>query len=149
MAKKTFQGRPVIAGAIQGKATVSKQPFNPTVSYYDNLFGGVTDSAICTDPDNKDLYKKDLNGVILCTSQGIGSSMGGAAIMAVAGLGVPPKAFLFSRHIDAVTASGIVMAKVWQDKPILTIDLLGEEFLESVEMGDPISIHEDGKVEVG
>jgi predicted aconitase with swiveling domain len=149
MAKKTYQGRPVIAGAIQGKATVSKQPFNPTVSYYDNLFGGVTDSAPCTDPANKDLYKKDLKGVILCTSQSIGSSMGGAAFMAVAGLGVEPKALLFSRHIDAVTASGVVMANIWQDKPILTIDLLGEEFLESVEMGDPISIHEDGKVEVG
>ena len=149
MAKKTYQGRPVIAGAIQGKATVSKQPFNPTSSYTENLFGGVSDSAICTDADNKDLYKKDLNGVILCTSQCIGSSMGGAAFMAVAGLGVAPKAILFSRHIDAVTASGIVMARVWQDKPILTIDLLGEEFLESVEMGDSISIHEDGTVEVG
>lgn len=149
MAKKTFQGRPVNAGAIQGKATVSKQPFNPTGSYIENLFGGVTDSAICTDADNKDLYKKDLNGVILCTSQCIGSSMGGAAFMAVAGLGVAPKALLFSRHIDAVSASGIVMAKVWQDKPIVTIDLLGEEFLESVKMGDSISIHEDGTVEVG
>ena len=69
--------------------------------------------------------------------------------MAVAGLDVEPKAILFSRHIDAVTASGIVMANIWQDKPILTIDLLGEEFLESVEMGDSVSIHEDGTVEVG
>ncbi len=149
MAKKTYQGRPVIAGAIQGKATVSKQPFNPTSSYIENLFGGVSDSAICTDADNKDLYKKDLNGVILCTPQGIGSSMGGAAFMAVAGLGVEPKALLFSRHIDAVTASGVVMANIWQDKPILTIDLLGEEFLKAVNMGDPITIRKDGKVEVG
>jgi len=149
MAKKTFQGRPVIAGAVQGKATVSKQPFNTTSSYIENIFGGVSDSAICTDADNKDLYKKDLNGVILCTSQGIGSSMGGAAFQAVAGLGVAPQAILFSRHIDAVSASGIVMANVWQDKPIVTIDLLGEEFLESVKMDAPISIHEDGTVEVG
>ena len=69
--------------------------------------------------------------------------------MAVAGLGVAPKAILYSRHIDAVSASGIVMANVWQDKPIVTIDLLGEEFLESVKMDAPISIHEDGTVEVG
>ncbi len=149
MAKKTYQGRPVIAGAIQGKATVSKQPFNTTISYIENIFGGVTDSAPCTDPANKDLYKKDLKGVILCTSQCIGSSMGGAAFMAVAGLGVAPKAILFSRHIDAVSASGIVMANIWQDKPIVTIDLLGEEFLKAVNMGDPITIGKDGKVEVG
>ncbi len=149
MAKKTFQGRPVTAGAVQGKATVSKQPFNPTSSYAANIWGGATDTAPCTDGDNKDLYKKELKGVILCTSQCIGSSMGGAAFMAVAGLGVAPRAILYSRHIDAVSASGIVMANVWQDKPIVTIDLLGEEFLESVEMGDPIAIHEDGRVEVG
>ena len=90
MAKQTFQGRPVVAGDINGKALLSKQPFNPTSSYIENIWGGATDKAPCTDQDNKELFKKDLNGVILCTSQCIGSSMGGAAFMAVAGLGVAP-----------------------------------------------------------
>ncbi len=149
MAKQTFQGRPVVGGDINGKALASKQPFNPTSSYIENLWGGATDSAICTDQDNKDLYQKDLNGVILCTPQCIGSSMGGAAFMAVAGLGVAPKAILYSRHIDAVSASGIVMANVWQEKPIITIDLLGDKFLEAVKSGDSITIKKDGTVEVG
>lgn len=149
MAKQTFQGRPVVAGKLNGEATVSKQPFNLTGSYLENLFGGVTDSAPCTDQDNPDLYKKDLNGIILCTSQTIGSSMGGAVVLAVNGLDVAPKAMLFSSHIDSVSAAGIVMANVWQNKPILTIDLLGDEFLETVKNGDPISIKEDGTVEVG
>ena len=30
-----------------------------------------------------------------------------------------------------------------------SIDLLGDEFLEAVNTGDPIAIHEDGTVEVG
>ena len=94
MAKQTFQGRPVVAGDINGKALVSKQPFNPTSSYIENIWGGATDKAPCTDQDNKELFKKDLNGVILCTSQCIGSSMGGGAFMAVAGLGVARKAML-------------------------------------------------------
>ena len=149
MAKQTFQGRPVVGGDIAGKALVSKQPFNTTSSYIDNIWGGNTKSAPCTDQDNKELFKKDLNGVILCTPQTIGSSMGGAAFMAVAGLGVAPKAILFSRHIDGVGASGIVMANVWQEKPIITIDLLGDEFLNAVKNGDPISIKKDGTVEVG
>ena len=146
---KTFQGRPVVAGKLNGKATVSKQPFNTTSSYVDNVWGGNTKTAPCTDQDNKDLYKKNLAGVILCTSQCIGSSMGGGCYMAVAGLGVAPKAMLYSRHIDAVSASGIVMANVWQEKPIITIDLLGDEFLEAVKTGDPIAIKKDGTVEVG
>jgi predicted aconitase with swiveling domain len=149
MAKQTFQGRPVVAGDINGKALVSKQPFNPTSSYIENIWGGATDKAPCTDQDNKELFKKDLNGVILCTSQCIGSSMGGGAFMAVAGLGVAPKAMLYSRHIDAVSASGIVMANVWQEKPIITIDQLGDEFLKAVKSGNPIAVKKDGTVEVG
>ena len=144
----TFQGRPCVAGDIDGEALVSKQPFNPTSSYIDNIWGGNTESAPCTDQDNKELYQKNLAGIILCTPQSIGSSMGGGAFMAVAGLGVAPKAILYSRHIDAVSASGIVMANVWQEKPIVTIDLLGDEFLEAVKNGDQISIKEDGTVEV-
>ena len=60
MAKKTFQGRPVVAGTLEGKATVSKQPFNTTASYMENVWAGNTKNAPCTDQDNKDLFKKDL-----------------------------------------------------------------------------------------
>ena len=41
------------------------------------------------------------------------------------------------------------MADVWKNQRIVTIDMLGDEFPETVQMGDPISIHEDGTVEVG
>jgi predicted aconitase with swiveling domain len=149
MAKTTFQGRPIVPGKLDGKATVSKQPFNTTSSYMENVWAGNTKTAPCTDQDNKDLYKKDMTGILLCTSQCIGSSMGGGCFMAVAGMDLAPKALLFSRHIDSVTASGVLMADIWQKKPILCVDLLGEEFLEAVKTGDPIAVHEDGKVEVG
>ena len=32
---------------------------------------------------------------------------------------------------------------------VITVDLLGDDFLESVNTGDPIAIHEDGTVEIG
>jgi hypothetical protein len=32
---------------------------------------------------------------------------------------------------------------------VITIDLLGDEFLDAVKTGDSIAIHEDGTVEVG
>ena len=149
MAKKTFQGRPIVPGKLEGKATVSKQPFNTTSSYMENVWAGNTKTAPCTDQDNKDLYKKDMTGILLCTSQCIGSSMGGGCFMAVAGLNLAPKALLFSRHIDSVTASGVLMADIWQDKQIICVDLLGEDFLEAAKTGDPISIKEDGTVEIG
>jgi predicted aconitase with swiveling domain len=106
MAKKTFKGRPLLAGELKGKATVSKQPFNTSGSYFDNMFAGVTDKAICTDSDNPELYKKYITNCILCTPQTIGSSFAGATIMGVKEMGVGPNAMLFSSHIDSIAAAG-------------------------------------------
>ena len=125
MAKKTFQGRVVLAGKIKGKATVSRQPFNTSGSYLEQMTAGRTDAAPCTDANNKELYGKDLSGMILCTPTTVGSTMGGMALMGVTQMGVGPQALLF------------------------TVDMLGDEFLETVKMGDPISVGEDGTVVVG
>ena len=149
MAKRTFKGRPLLAGELEGKATVSKQPFNTTASYFDNMFAGVRDSAPCTDSDNEALFRKDIANCIMCTSQTIGSTFGGAAIMGVAEMGVGPRAMLFSGHIDSIISAGLFMEDIWNDKRIITIDLLGDEFLAAVETGDPITIKMDGTVEVG
>jgi predicted aconitase with swiveling domain len=149
MAKRTFRGRPLLAGDLEGKALVSRQPFNTTASYFDNMFGGVTDSAPCTDSDNKDLFRKDLSNCIMCTSQTIGSTFGGAAIMGVAEMGVGPRAMLFSRHIDSIISAGLFMEDIWNEQRIITIDLLGDEFLEAVNTGDPIAMYSDGTVEIG
>ncbi len=149
MAKKTFHGRPLLPGELEGTATVSHQPFNTTASYFDNMFAGVRDKAPCTDSDNPELFRKDIANCIMCTSQTIGSTFGGAAVMGVAEMGLGPRAMLFSGHIDSIIASGLFLEDIWAGKRIITIDLLGDEFLETVKTGDPISIHEDGTVEVG
>ena len=149
MTKKTFQGRPLLSGKLKGKALVSKQPFNLTGSFLKNMFGGVTDSAPCTDAANKDLYEKDLKGAIICTPQTVGSTMGAGTVMMCSELGVEPQAWLFSAHIDSISAGGLIMDDIWNDRRVITIDLLGDEFLEAVKTGDSITIKKDGTVEVG
>jgi len=149
MAKKTFKGRPVLPGELEGPATVSRIGFNTYTSYKLNMVGGMTDKAICTDGDNKDLYGKDISGCILCLPQTIGSTTGGFVLMGVAKLGVAPKAMLFANHIDSLAAGGLVMADIWMEKRVIAIDLLGDAFLDAVKTGDPVKIHEDGTVEVG
>ncbi len=156
MAKQTFKGRPLLPGDLEGEALVSHQPFNTTASYFDNMFAGERDSAPCTDSDNPELFRKDLSNCIMCTSQTIGSTFGGLTIMGlaemdsgVAGKSLGPRAMLFSRHIDSIVSSGLIMEDIWNEKRIITIDLLGDEFLEAVNTGDPIKIHADGTVEVG
>ena len=146
---KTFKGRVVLPGEVTGKATVSRQAFNTSGSYFENMFAGRTDAAPCTDASNEELLGKDLAGAILCTPTTVGSTMGGMALMGMASIGVGPKALLFSQPIDTLAAAGVLMADIWKDTRIVTIDMLGDEFLQTIQMGDPISITEDGTVVVG
>lgn len=146
---KSFKGRPVIAGKLEGEALVSKQPFNTTASYFTNMFAGNTENAPCTDANNKELYQKDLSGAIICTPQTVGSTMGAGAIMGMNLLEVGFKAMLFSSHIDSIAACGLIIDDVWNERKVITVDLLGDEFMETVKNGDSISISEDGTVTVG
>jgi predicted aconitase with swiveling domain len=149
MSKQTFRGRVVLAGKVTGTATVSRRPFNTSGSYQENMFAGRTDAAPCTDASNEELYGKDLSGAILCTPTTVGSNMGGMALMGMKTIGVGPEALLFSKPIDTLAAAGVLMADIWKQQRIVTVDMLGDEFLETVQMGDPITIYEDGTVEVG
>jgi predicted aconitase with swiveling domain len=149
MAKKTFKGRPILSGDLEGPAMVSHIGLNTLSTYKAVMFGGVSDKAVCSDGDNKDLYGKDISGAILCIPQTIGSTTGGFVLMGVAKLGLAPKAMLFANHVDSLAIGGLLMADIWMGKRIIAIDLLGDEFLDAVNTGDPVSIHEDGTVEIG
>ncbi|MGD1983310.1 MAG: DUF126 domain-containing protein [Chromatiaceae bacterium] len=146
---KTFKGRPIVSGNLEGEALVSKQPFNTSASYFENMFAGNTETAPCTDANNKELYKKELKGAIICTPQTVGSTMGAGAIMGMNLIGVGFKAMLFSSHIDSIAAGGLIMDDVWNDRKVITIDLLGDDFMNTVKNGDKIKISEDGTVVVG
>jgi hypothetical protein len=52
--------------------------------------------------------------------------------------GVGPKALLYA---DSVSAAGLFMSDIWLEKRIVTIDMLGDEFLEAVNKADPITTH--------
>jgi len=63
--------------------------------------------------------------------------------------GIAPKAMLFANHIDSLAACGILMGDNWLGKRIVTVDLLGDDFLDAVKTGDKVKVHEDGTIEVG
>jgi hypothetical protein len=73
-------------------------------------------------------------------------------LSAAASAGIGILRFVVSIIIVGVllaNAASVIMEDVWSGKRIITIDLLGPEFLESVNTGDPIAIHSDGTVEIG
>ena len=147
MTVRTFKGRPALAGDTQGEAAVSKAGFN-TCAVYIDVMTKDADSGICMDHGNADLYQKDLTDKILCIPSTIGSSSAACLYVSIAEKGVAPKAMLFANHIDTLAATGLIMVDSWLDKRIITVDQLGPEFLEAVNTGDSVVVHEDGTVEV-
>ncbi len=63
-------------------------------------------------------------------------------------MGVAPAAMLFSEPIDSLAAAGSILADVWTDHSMPTVDNLGEEFLMYVKDGMSITVAEDGTVTV-
>ena len=144
---KEFKGRVIAAGNWEGEAAVSKQGFNTLASFQSSAIGG-KDHAEVGDQNNKDLYGKNITGKALCLPITIGSTTGGLVIQTVCSMKINPSAFLFSEHIDSLAASGIVLAKIWENSDVIAIDQLGDEFLQAVNTGDKIEISEDGTVTV-
>ena len=147
MATTTFKVRPTLAGAATGLAEVSHIGFNTCATYVDVLIS-VSDSGVCQDHDNPDLYGHDLAGKILCFPQTIGSSSAATLIMIILQKNIAPKAMLFANHIDSLAACGVLMGDNWMGKRIICVDLLGDDFLNTVKTGDTVNIKEDGTIEV-
>ncbi|MFK5857148.1 MAG: DUF126 domain-containing protein [Bacteroidota bacterium] len=144
---KIFKGRPALSGKFEGSAEVSHYGFNTCATYVDVMISG-SDSGVCMDHDNPDLFKHDLKDKVLCIPQTVGSSSAATLFMIILERNLAPAAMLFANHIDSLAACGLLMGDNWLGKRIITIDLLGDDFLNSVKTGDKIKISEDGTVEI-
>jgi len=144
---KSFKGRAILPGNLEGEVLVTHVGFNAYASFYTSIHTQV-EMAQCADSSNQELYGKNLTDKIICLPKTIGSTSAGAVWQRVARMGVAPKAMLFSQQIDSLAAGGLIVADVWAGKRIVTVDQLGGEFLESVKDGDRIVIQEDGTVRI-
>jgi len=145
--KKEFVGRALLPGNISGEAVVSRQGFNSLASYIKSALRK-SKRAICSDQDNPDLYKKDLTDKIICLPKTIGSTTGGLVLMTAVDLSLAPRAMLFSQEIDSLAAAGVILADIWNEYRIVTVDRLGEEFLDYVTDGASLTVSTDGIVTV-
>ncbi len=144
---KTFKGRVINAGEITGEALVSHVGVNTLATFQKSALKGAK-VIIGSDQNNPDIYGKEITGKILCLPQTIGSTTGGMVLQTVCSMGSNPSAMLFSEEIDSLAASGVILAKIWENSPMIAIDKLGKEFLDTVKTGDQITIHNDGTVEI-
>ncbi|MHA1672143.1 MAG: aconitase X swivel domain-containing protein [Promethearchaeota archaeon] len=145
--ERIFQGRILIKGNVKGSALVSHEGLNPLAAWKDALLKGKS-PAICGDQNNQDLYKKQLDGKILCLPKCIGSTTAGLVLQTAAEQDLAPKALLFSKSIDSLAASGIIFCDIWVNKPIITVDRLGDDFLQAVHDDMEIEITDTGLVTI-
>lgn len=144
---KTFKGRVIAKGNWEGEAIVSHQGFNTLASMQKCLMKGKP-NVFVGDQNNPDLFKKNITGKALCLPITIGSTTGGLLIQTSCFSKNNPACFLFSETIDSLAASGIVLARVWENSDVIAIDKLGKEFLDTVKTGDKLKVSEDGTVTI-
>jgi predicted aconitase with swiveling domain len=144
----SFKGRPILSGNLEGEALVTHKGFNTVASFYTSMHTQ-SDTALCFDSSNEELFGKNLTDRIICAPKTIGSTSGGAVWQRLVQLGIAPKAMLFSETIDSLAAGGLIVADLWVGQRIYTVDQLGGEFLKHVQDGDRIVIQENGTVTVG
>ena len=145
---KSFKGRVIAGGHFVGEAAVSHQGFNTLASFQKSALTN-SNHVVVSDQNNKDLFGVNVTGKALCLPITIGSTTGGLVIQTVCQMGIAPACFLFSESIDSLAASGIVLARIWENSSVIAIDRLGEEFLNTVKTGDKIEVKEDGTVIIG
>ncbi len=144
---KTFKGRVIAPGTFKGQAVVSRQGVNTLATFQKSALTNAK-KVIVSDQNNKDIFGLNITGKALCLPQTIGSTTGGLVIQTVCSMGINPSAFLFADHIDSLAASGIVLAKIWENSNVIAIDNLGAEFLATVKTDDVIEVLEDGTVNI-
>lgn len=142
---KEFKGRPVVPGNVTAPAIVSHTGFNTLASLQKALQFG-DKSATCSDQNNPDLYNKPLLNTALCLPMTIGSTTGGMVLYCAVDMQRSPACLLFSKPIDSLAAAGAILADVWTDYSLPTVDSLGDDFLDYVKDGMTITVHEDGTV---
>lgn len=144
---KTFKGRVIAGGKWVGQAVVSHGGVNTLATFQKSAMANAKE-VVVSDQNNPDIYGKVITDKALCLPITIGSTTGGLVIQTVCAMGINPACFLFSQHIDSLAASGIVLARIWENSKVIAIDNLGEEFLSTVKTGDKISVDEDGTVTI-
>ena len=144
---KTFSGRAILPANLTGEALVSRRGFNAYAIFYNSLHDDAK-SAECADSGNTELFGRNITEKIICLPKTSGSTSAGAVWQRVVSLGVAPKAMLFAHSIDSLAAGGLIVADIWTNHRICTVDQLGEDFLLAVKDGDWLDVSEDGTVKI-
>jgi len=144
--KIILKGRGLTSGIAEGRAIVTKQPFNFSAAYLSNLMLGQV-SPIVKDKRHE-LFNKSISGKVLVFPFGIGSLTAGVVLLENIKNGVAPKAII-NIETEAAILAGAIFAEVFYSLHLPIVDKLDTNPLEIINTGDYVKVKADeGIVEV-
>lgn len=130
----SLQGKPVVAGAAQGKALFSQMGLS--------FWGGVDAHTGCVIDRRHDLCGECLTGRMLCIPRGRGSCSSSGIIAEMVRANTAPAAIL-CEEVEGILAAGSLIAKALYGRymPVYTV---APEQYACLRDADSIEVHEDG-----
>ncbi len=144
---KVFKGRVVVPGEVTAEAIVTHSGFN-TLANLKTAGSFMNPKGILNDHNNPEIYGKKIPGKALCLPETIGSTTGGMVLYCASCMNVAPACMLFTKSADTLAVAEAVLTANWSEHPIVLVDRLGDEFLETVKEGNTVRVEKDGTVTV-
>lgn len=132
----TLKGRAVIPGTAQGQAVLSRQPIS--------FWGGVNPASGEVIDRRHDCSGQVITGKVFIFPTGKGSSTGSAVLLESIRNGTAPAAII-NQKTDPILALGAIVAQELYHKT-LPIILLSDEDVSKIQLGDMLTLLEDGTV---
>lgn len=129
--KIILKGRSLIKGLVEGEALVTKQPF--AFSHGIDLQTG-----IITDKKHE-LFGKSIRDKVFIYPHGKGSTTAAQWLLGAIQSGVAPKAII-NVKIEPIIAIGLIIAEMFFDKKIVSIDMLDKDPTKVVFSGDYVRV---------
>jgi len=135
---RTLAGRPVVAGAAEGRAIVSSEPIS--------FWGGVSPRTGEITDRRHELSGANIAGKVFVFPHGKGSSTASAVLLEAVRAGTAPAAII-NHKVAPILALGAIIAEELYHKTVPIVVLSQEEF-EAIQDGDHLIIAPDGSVTV-
>jgi len=131
-------GRPVVAGAAQGRALVSREPIS--------FWGGLNPHTGEIIDRRHELSGEVVTGRIFVFPHGKGSSTSSATLLESIRAGVAPSAII-NLEVAPILALGSIVADELYHRTVPIVVLREEDFF-SIKEGDALIIEPDGTVKI-
>lgn len=143
---KTFEGRSLSRGIVEGEALITSQPFSISAAF---TFPLIQKSPKCKVADRThELYRKDVKDKILIFPYPIGTTTLGFVLLETIVREIGPKAIICEQG-EPLMSSGALIADIFYNKKFPIIDQISFTALNTIKNGTMLRVNgNEGYIEI-